>query len=110
MDPRVPQKWTRTRSVSRLIFAAVSLGELQKVRALQLVGLDDGDPARGDRRECRRAGTILEVGPLPEERTGSVLGQALAVVLDPDHPVEDQEDLGAGLALLAPGWLLPGIA
>ena len=100
MDPRVPQKWTRTRSVSRLVFAAVPFGELLEIRSLESIGLDDRHPARGHGLERRRAGALLEVGPLSEEGARPVLGQALAVVLDPDDPVEDEEDLRARLSLL----------
>jgi hypothetical protein len=70
VDPRVPQKWTRTRSVSRLVFAAVPFGELLKVRALQLIGLDHGHPAGGDGRQRRCAGTLLEMGSLPRRAPG----------------------------------------
>ena len=71
------------------------------------------DPiARVDRPRPRPPGTAVtassvevrapsfEVGPLPEEGARPVLGQALTVVLDPDHPVEDEEDLGARFSLL----------
>jgi len=78
----------------------VTLRELLEIRSLELIGLDDRHPARRDRLERRCAGTLLQVGPLPEEGARPVLGQALTVVHDPDDPVENEEDLGARLALL----------
>ena len=64
-----------------------------EIRSLESIGLDDRHPARGHRLERRRAGALLEVCPLSEEGARPVLGQALTVVLDPDHPVENEEDL-----------------
>src|SRR6185312_15241830 len=99
VDPRVPQKWTRTRSVSRPVFAAVAFSQLLKIRPLQLVGLDDGDPARGDRFERRGPGAPFEVRPFAQQRARSVFGQPLAVTIDADHAIEDEEDVGAGIPL-----------
>jgi hypothetical protein len=56
---------------------------------------DHGHPGLGYRHQSRGPDPALEAGPLAEDRSGPVLGQALAgFVLHPDHTVEDEEDVG----------------
>ena len=55
---------------------------------------------QGHRHERRGPCSLLEGRALAQQRPGAVLGQALAVVLDSEHAVEDQEDLRARFALL----------
>ena len=42
---------------------------------------------------------LYQVRALTEYRPGAVLGQLLPVPVDPDHPVQDQEDLTARITL-----------
>src|SRR5271156_4585162 len=52
-------------SVPAGVFASMPLGQLLESGPLQLIGIDRGDPARGDGHQRRGAYTPLEVGPLP---------------------------------------------
>ena len=73
-------------------------GQLLEVRALDQVGVEEGDTAGRHRDVARRADAPLQVRPLAEQRARSVLGQPLPAPLDPDDAVEDEENLGARLA------------
>src|SRR6185437_3625251 len=100
VDPRVPQKVTRTESVSRGVLAAMAHRELLEMRALDQFRLEQGNPARRHRDVARGANPAFEVRPLSQQRARSVLSETLAAALDPDDPVEDQHDLRAGLTFL----------
>ena len=63
------------------------------------LGLDGGNPASSDRRPASRSSTTFQMRPLTKHGTRPVLGKSLPVVLDAQHPVEQQEHLGPGLAL-----------
>ena len=69
--------------------------------------LGRGHPAGGHGDERRCAGPALEMGALAQQRTRPVLGQALAVDLDAEHAVEDQEYLGAPVTLADEGTCPP---
>ena len=84
----------------------MSSGQLLEVRPLELFGVDHGNPACRDGLERGCPGTFFEMGALSQEGPRSIFGQALAVVFDPNDPVEDKEDIGAFFALL--GQRRPG--
>ena len=98
----------RARSVSRLVLAAMPRGQLLEVRAIDEVGLEEGHPARGHGDVARRADAAFEVRALTEQGARTVLGEAFTAALDPDDPVEDEEDLGARLPLLEEDRCRPG--
>jgi hypothetical protein len=81
---------------------------------VELAGVHRRHPARGDGDQRRGALAALQVRPLPEQRPRPVLGEPLAVMLHPDHPVQDEVDVGAPVTLadqhLPRGQLLnPGL-
>ena len=65
------------------------------MRAVDEIGLEHGDPAGRHSDVARGADAAFEVGPLPEQSAGPVLGESLPATLDPHDPVEDEKDLGA---------------
>src|SRR5215207_2936803 len=99
---------TATRRVARLGMAvamsvvrlAAASGDLGEGVPVELVAGDHGDPAGRDRPQGGRAPAPLEQGHLADHGAGAELGDRLAVDLDPQHAVEEQVHVGAGLALL----------
>ena len=81
------------------VLALVPGRELGEHAGVELGGVHRGHPARSDRDEGGRSHAAFEVGTLAQHRTGAVLRQPGAVVLDPHHPVQHQVDLAARLAL-----------
>jgi len=78
----------------------VALGHLGQGGVVDVRGAGDRDPGPGDGPQRRRAGPALQQGPLAEDGTGADLGHQLAVDLDAEHAVEQEEDLVARAPLL----------
>src|ERR1700678_2422710 len=87
-------------ATSGLLFPAMSRTEHFEGGAVHLVGGRQGQLALGHGPHTGSPEPGLQEGPLAVEGTGPVLGQAVAVNYHPHHPIEDQEQLVAGLALL----------
>src|SRR5512133_2439834 len=83
----------------RLILAAMRGGELRERRLVDRVRRHDGDPNRRRRPDGCRALAALEQRALAEQGTGADLGHPVAVDLDVDNAVEQQEQLPTLLAL-----------
>src|SRR5213592_4272461 len=82
-----------------LILAAMRGGELRERRLVDRVRRHDGHPNRRRCPDGRRALAALEQRALAEQGTGADLGHPVAVDLDVDNAVEQQEELPALLAL-----------
>jgi len=57
---------------------------------IELLRVEDRQPARRDRHNRRRSPAALEVGTLTKQSPWSVLRQLLAVAFDPNNAVEDE--------------------
>jgi len=60
----------------------------------------DRHPRVGDRRNRRRPHPVLDARTFPEYRSRPELRQPLSALLDPQHAVEDQKDVGPRFAFL----------
>src|SRR5579871_2932278 len=81
------------------LLPAVPRAQLNEGIAVHLVGSGDGQLAVGHGTDGGGAHAALQDRPLAVHGAGPVLGHGLAVDLDADDPVEDQEELVARLAL-----------
>src|SRR5207237_9363893 len=80
--------------------SAVAFGELRQRLLGHLVGGGNRDPAGRHRPQGRRAKSALEQRSLTQDGARPDFGDRLAVDLDSKHAVEQEEQLGTGLALL----------
>ena len=78
----------------------MTLRQLREVVEVELLGGRHGDAAGGDGPQRRGALAAFEHGSLAEHRAGAELGDRLAVDLDRQDAVEQEEQLGARCTLL----------
>jgi len=84
-------------------FLLAALGQVLEPAAVDVVAGDDCDPARRHRPQRRRPPPALEQRHLAEDGAGPHLGDRLAVPLDGEHTVEQQEQLLARRSLSPQG-------
>src|SRR5262245_7011708 len=82
------------------VLAAMAVAELLERLAVDIAGVGGGDPGVRHRPQRRGPETTFEQRPLPEDRTRADLCDRLAVDLDGQHTVEQQEDFVALLTLV----------
>ena len=78
----------------------VLLGEAGEAVPVDLVPGGGGDGAVGDGAQGGGAAALLEQGAFPHHRAGAELADLGAVDPDAKHPIQQQVDVLAGLALL----------
>ncbi len=83
----------------RRVFVPVALGQLAELGGIHAFVGHDGDPAVGHRHHGGGTTGALDARALAQHRTRAVLGQALPALVHPQHAVQDQEDVGPGIAL-----------
>src|SRR2546423_7198081 len=82
------------------VLAPVRRREFRQRGLIDLVRRDHGNAQRRRRQQGRRPLAALEQRPLAKQRAGADLGDHVAVDLDVNDAVQEQEELAALVALL----------